>query len=55
MRMRRYGWKQKEVGLFKALITEKKLFIEGKGKDGYWIDNYKHLIVSKYEDMGSSS
>lgn len=41
---------KKEVGLLKALITEKKLFIEGKGKDGYWIDNYKHLIVSSNED-----
>lgn len=45
-----WGGDKKEKGLLKALITEKKLFIEGKGKDGYWIDNYKHLIVSSNED-----
>lgn len=45
-----WGGNKKEIGLLKALITEKKLFIEGKGKDGYWIDNYKHLIVSSNED-----
>jgi len=45
-----WGGNRKEIGLLKSLITEKKLFIEGKGKDGYWIDNYKHLIVSSNED-----
>ncbi|MDN3506506.1 MAG: DUF5906 domain-containing protein [Simkaniaceae bacterium] len=45
-----WGGNKKEVGLLKALITEKKLFIEGKGKDGYWIDNFKHLIVSSNEN-----
>ncbi len=45
-----WGGNKKEVGALKALITEPKLFIEGKGKDGYWIDNYKHLIVSSNED-----
>lgn len=45
-----WGGNKKEVGALKALITEPKLFIEGKGKDGYWIDNFKHLIVSSNED-----
>jgi len=45
-----WGGNKKEVGLLKALITEPKLFIEAKGKDGYWIDNFKHLIVSSNED-----
>lgn len=45
-----WGGNKKEVGLLKSLITEPRLFIEGKGKDGYWIDNYKHLIVSSNED-----
>ncbi|MBF8263689.1 MAG: Primase 2 [Parachlamydiales bacterium] len=26
------------------------MFIEAKGKDGYWIDNFKHLIISSNED-----
>ena len=42
--------KKKEVGALKALITEEKFFIEAKGKDGYWIDNFKHLIASSNED-----
>lgn len=41
---------RKELGMLKALITEPKLFIEAKGKDGYWVDNYKHLIVSSNEN-----
>jgi hypothetical protein len=41
---------RKEIGNLKALITESRLFIEGKGKDGYWIENFKHLIVSSNED-----
>lgn len=45
-----WGGNKKDQGALKALITEKKLFIEAKGKDGYWIDNYKHLIVSSNED-----
>lgn len=45
-----WGGNIREVGALKALITEPKLFIEAKGKDGYWIDNYKHLIVSSNED-----
>jgi hypothetical protein len=41
---------RKELGMLKALITEPKFFIEAKGKDGHWIDNYKHLIVSSCEN-----
>ena len=39
-----WGGTKKEIGPLKALITEP------KGKDGYWIDNFKHLIVSSNED-----
>jgi len=45
-----WGGNKKQVGLLKALITEPKLFIEAKGKDGYFIDNFKHLIVSSNEN-----
>jgi len=45
-----WGGNKKEIGALKALITEPKMFIEAKGKDGYWIDNFKHLIVSSNED-----
>jgi hypothetical protein len=45
-----WGGNKKEIGSLKALVTEPKLFIEAKGKDGYWIDNVKHLIVSSNED-----
>jgi hypothetical protein len=38
-----------QEGLLKSLITEKTIFIEAKGRDGYWINNYKHLIVSSNE------
>ena len=46
-----WGGNKKEVGALKALITEKRQFIEAKGKDGYWIENHKHLIVSSNEDF----
>ncbi len=45
-----WGGNRKEIGALKSLITEPKLFVEAKGKDGYWIDNFKHLIVSSNED-----
>lgn len=45
-----WGGQRKEVGVMKFLITEPRLFIEAKGKDGYWIENFKHLIVSSNED-----
>ena len=45
-----WGGNKKEVGPLKALVTEPKLFIEGKGKDGYWVDNYKHLIAASNEN-----
>ena len=44
-----WGGNKREVGALKSLITEPRLFIEAKGKDGYWIDNFKHLIVSSNE------
>jgi hypothetical protein len=45
-----WGGNRKEIGALKALITEPRLFIEAKGKDGYWIDNFKRLIVSSNEN-----
>ncbi len=45
-----WGGNKREVGALKSLITEPKLFIEAKGKDGYWIDNFKHLIVCSNEE-----
>ncbi len=45
-----WGGNVKQVGALKALITEPKIFIEAKGKDGYWISNYKHLIAASNED-----
>jgi len=45
-----WGGNKGKIGALKALITEQKFFIEGKKKDGYWIDNFKHLIVSSNED-----
>ncbi|NNM43015.1 MAG: hypothetical protein HKM07_01555 [Chlamydiae bacterium] len=44
-----WGGNKKEIGALKSLITEPKLFIEAKGKDGFWIENFKHLIVSSNE------
>jgi Family of unknown function (DUF5906) len=40
---------KKEIGILKAFITESKIFIEPKGKDGYWIINFRHLILSSNE------
>jgi len=45
-----WGGNKKEIGTLKSLITEPRLFIEAKGRDGYWIDNFKHLVVSSNED-----
>jgi len=45
-----WGGYKRELGALKALITEKSQFIEAKGKDGYWIENHKHLIISSNED-----
>ncbi|PIS00293.1 MAG: hypothetical protein COT84_08475 [Chlamydiae bacterium CG10_big_fil_rev_8_21_14_0_10_35_9] len=41
---------KKEVGALKALITDPTIFIEAKGKDGFQIDNYRHLIICSNED-----
>lgn len=40
---------KREIGVLTALVTEPKIFIEGKGKDGYWIINFRHLILSSNE------
>ncbi|PIS00449.1 MAG: hypothetical protein COT84_07575 [Chlamydiae bacterium CG10_big_fil_rev_8_21_14_0_10_35_9] len=45
-----WGGNKKEVGALKALITDKTIFIEAKGKDGYTIENNRHLIICSNED-----
>ncbi len=45
-----WGGYQKEIGALKALITDSTIFIEAKGKDGFQIDNCRHLIVCSNED-----
>lgn len=40
---------KKEIGILKTLITEPTIFIEPKGKDGYWNQNFRHLILSSNE------
>lgn len=44
-----WGGHKKEVGALKALITDHTIFIEAKGKDGFMIDNCRHLIVTSNE------
>lgn len=45
-----WGGNKKEVGALKALITDRTIIIEGKGKDAIPVDNCRHLIVSSNED-----
>ncbi|MBM3192565.1 MAG: hypothetical protein FJZ63_07970, partial [Chlamydiae bacterium] len=45
-----WGGSKKEVGAIKALITDAKIVIEGKGKDAIPVDNCRHLIVSSNEE-----
>jgi hypothetical protein len=45
-----WGGHRKEVGALKALITDRKIMIEAKGKDPISVDNCRHLIVSTNED-----
>ncbi len=45
-----WGGSKKEVGALKALITDRIIMIEGKGKDAIPIANCRHLIVSSNED-----
>lgn len=45
-----WGGNKKETGALKALITDPTIFIEGKGKDGFQIENCRHLIVSSNEN-----
>jgi len=48
-----WGGNKKEVGALKALITDKTIFIEAKGKDGYTIKNNRHLIICSNEDWAA--
>jgi hypothetical protein len=45
-----WGGNKKELGLIKAMITEKYCLIEGKGKDRIKMQSSKHLIISSNED-----
>jgi len=45
-----WGGHKKEVGALKALITDDRIFIEAKGKDGFQIDNCRQLIVCSNEE-----
>jgi hypothetical protein len=44
-----WGGNKREIGALKSLITEPKLFIEAKGRDGFGIENFNHLIISSNE------
>lgn len=45
-----WGGNKKEIGALKGLISDPTIFIEGKGKDGFQIDNSRHLFVASNED-----
>lgn len=45
-----WGGNKKEIGALKSIITDSTIFIEGKGKDGYQIQNARHLFVASNED-----
>lgn len=45
-----WGGNKKEIGTVKAMITEQKCLIEGKGKDRIVVNNFKHVILSSNED-----
>ena len=45
-----WGGNKKEIGTVKAMITEQRCLIEGKGKDRIMVKNFKHLILSSNED-----
>jgi hypothetical protein len=45
-----WGGNKKDLGTIKAMITEQKCMIEGKGKDRITMKNFKHLIISSNED-----
>lgn len=45
-----WGGNKKEIGALKSIITDTTIFIEGKGKDGYQIQNARHLLVASNED-----
>lgn len=41
-----WGGKKESEGALKALITEERLTIEGKGQDQYFVKNHMHLIMA---------
>lgn len=45
-----WGGNKKEIGALKSIITDTIIFIEGKGKDGYQIENARHLFVASNEE-----
>jgi Family of unknown function (DUF5906)/Poxvirus D5 protein-like len=45
-----WGGHKKEIGVLKAMITDKTCLIEPKGKDRIEVPNYKHVIMSSNED-----
>lgn len=45
-----WGGNKKEIGALKSIITDTTIFIEGKGKDGFQIENARHLLVASNED-----
>lgn len=45
-----WGGNQRDIGILKAMITERTCLIEGKNKDKIMVKNFKHLILSSNED-----
>lgn len=45
-----WGGNKKQTGALKSVITDNIIFIEGKGKDGFQIENARHLFVASNED-----
>jgi hypothetical protein len=45
-----WGGHKKEIGIIKAMITDRRCLIESKGKDRVEFDNVKHVILSSNED-----
>ena len=44
-----WGGDRRDIGLLKAMITERTCLIEGKGKDRFMVRNFKHVILSSNE------
>lgn len=45
-----WGDNKKDIGTIKAMITERTCLIEGKGKNGIIVPNFKHIIFSSNDD-----